>query len=167
MTTLQYTGYRQDQFDDQEYPMHAAGHGKGVAGLSPFDVPEGIEINTTEGGEAVFTFRYPDRESHRPVAVAWPGPIGVSVVLGFYSSRILKLQVSAAETILAIGPLRLDPRGAWSWLRDVPDSTRIAAQRNAEVIARIMGAIPDAVREAIVASARDSRTAANRTISRW
>src|SRR4051794_28561801 len=118
MTKLLYEGYRQDQFDREEFPLHAPGRGAGVAGLSPFDVPEGIEIGITERGEVLFCFRYADDgEPPRTSALQWPGRVGISVVLGLHSWRLLTLQVSAAETFLAAGPLRLDSRAAWAWLK--------------------------------------------------
>jgi hypothetical protein len=158
MTQLAYSGYRQDQFDDQEYPLYAKGRGSGVASLSPFDVPESIEIVITELGEAQFCFRYADVEKTCQDALVWQGAFGISAVLGLHSWRILVLQVAAA------GQLKLDPRMAWLWFKDSADDVRIAAERNSEVIAKIMAAMPDAVRESVVAAAHTARVASARTI---
>lgn len=165
-TVLEYEGYRQDQFDSAEFPLHAPGHGRGVAGLSPFDVPVSVKIEITPSGEAIFVYAYPDSEVAEKNALQWPGLTGVGAVLGVYSRRILRLQVSAADMLLNAGPLRLDPRSAWAWFAEESTEIQLAGSRNAEVISRIMSEMPDSVRQAVIDVARSNRSSANRTISR-
>jgi hypothetical protein len=84
-----------------------------------------------------------------------------------HSWRILALQISAAETLLAAGPPRLDSREAIAWLKDAPEGIRIAAHRNADVIAKIIARFPRGLCESVMAAAREARLSSNRTISRW
>lgn len=124
--------------------------------LSTFNMPREISLEVNALNQCVFRFAYPNDEpaerSTRRVAD------GVDVQLGKTSKKVLAVRVSDAINRLQARELLFGSTAALSWVDEVSWPARFACQRNAEVVAAILRAIPDSIREQILLKLRELTT---------
>jgi hypothetical protein len=154
--TLIHEDYETDQFDKAEYPVHeSTSYSRVRGGISPFTLPDAVQVEVSDRGECSFVFAYPDSEPPAKQRWEWLADSQLRVTIGAYSRRILELHIGDAVDRIGAGPMRLDPRAAWAWCGNAPPRIRNTATRNAEIVSRIMETLPDGLRAAIVQAILD------------
>lgn len=122
------------------------------AGLSPFDIPDAIEVEVTAPAQCIFRFAYPNSEpgdsEFRPASRDGT----VSVKLGRNTGKVLELLSTNADTSLVHGNVELDLSFVPSWQAQLPWHARNTCRRNAFLVQRILADIPDHFRRQILAA---------------
>ena len=122
--------------------------------LSTFHMPRAIAIEVDPNGACMFDLLYPNEEPAEKRVRRHTGLPDWGFVLGRNSRKLLRVVLENASRHLGHAPSSFDPNVAESWVGELPGHAQFAASRNAVVVAEILAAMPDEVRQSILTALR-------------
>ena len=162
MQTLAYEDYSSARFARHSTLFGGAGQRGFFAGLSPFDIPEDVEIQVFADDRCVFRFRYANSETPEPRRRVFGADPDLSVLLGEHSKKILELHVEEAMTKLSQGNIRMDLSEFEELSHKLPLHAAKASVRNASLVQAVLISIPRKFREQIIQTLIESHASAKK-----
>jgi len=111
---------------------------------SPFHVPVGVTLRITRSGACAIEFSYPNEERPDRTPYRLAGDANVTVSLGNYTRKILRLYFESALEIFRQGKPQFDLLGGSKvWSTQLPPPARPACVRNAQTIEILLSKMPN------------------------
>lgn len=114
------------------------------ARLGPYHVPLGVEVSGWHQGGCAFSFVYANEEEPEASPRKLLGQREIQ--LGSRSRKVLMLRVENPIPLLTGRRSLFSPEEADVWIAELPLDRQFVCQRNAEVVAGVLAAMPDSVR---------------------
>ena len=137
--TLPLDEYEQEEFaSSATYTGPAGRRGTASVGLSPFQIPEGVDLELRADGSCSFRFRYANDEAPQKQPHQSADDPDIHVVVGRHSGKILEVRVLDSLRYFREGAsqFRLSPKA--SWYPSLAQPAQLVAARNASLIERIL-----------------------------
>jgi len=164
MATYVLAEYEQEEFNKEVRPP-AAGAGRGVlahgwARLSSFNMPDQITVAVDVDGVVRFLFGYPNDEP--ALDRRFSTGDGIDLRVGRFSGKVLEVRIQNAYARFHAGPFGFDPAVVEAWAPALPSDRQFACRRNAEVVNKIVRAMPQTARRWVVEQLQSGAGAAER-----
>lgn len=155
-----HLGYNEDEAEElveesietipsaSDNPTHVA-----YAGLSPFDIPEGIEAEVAAPGKCTFRFIYPNSEPGEDNLRLASRDKTMFVRLGQNSGKVLEVIALDAAAALRDHKLRLDLSFVQEWQSQLPWNAYHTCRRNTMLVDKLLEAIPSSFRDQLLKAA--------------
>jgi hypothetical protein len=131
-------------------PETRPGETPAFVGLSPFNVPQRIQIGPAPDGEHyVLRMSYADEE---PAEAEWRTPPmtdGIALKLGQHTKKIIEIRIDDLFAFLVKGNGRLPFAAIGDMAMPFPSRLQKVLTRNAVFISDLLGKIPESVRSKI------------------
>lgn len=153
---LTYPDFDADRFNSDEPveigPVRRLGFLE-LRRLSPFNVPENVELYAAHGVDALTaSFQYPnDEPGEKTERLVGDAYYSCRVLLGKHTRKILRFVIGAHASELLLNQTELlPPSAAEQWLNGLPETAHFACIRNCQVVSAILRELPLDVRRQIV-----------------
>jgi hypothetical protein len=153
MRSLTYDEYEQQAYTRDFFLTpndQNAGRPYARTGLSPFDVPEKINVEVTSSDRCLFRFTYSNDEPAQQDAHTIPSNTALSALLGRNTGKILEFRITDALQVFSHGPIDFDDSVANEWSQGLPTHARKTCVRNARVVRAILHKMSEHFRFEIV-----------------
>jgi hypothetical protein len=118
--------------------------------LSPFHVPDAVEIRLSSDNKCTISFTYPNDERSERAWHSVSVDKGTEVQLGQRSKKILAIRFSQAREKLSSDSPLLVPSVAGTWCVALPVSSQFACRRNSEIVVKLLAKMLDEIRNQLV-----------------
>jgi len=139
LATLPLESYEQENFAVASTFTGPAGR-KGTAsvGLSPFNIPDSVELSLEADGSCTFRFGYANREPPRRRLQVATARGAATVLLARHSGKVLAVNIPHADRWFADNSVRFQLSPDPSWYSHIPPQAQLVAARNASLVQKIV-----------------------------
>ena len=158
MHTIAYTDYSPAAVSRASLHREPAAEGSSLmryVGLSPFEVPEQVDVEVQLGNRLAIVFHYPNQEPIEPIPCVVSADGAIKAFLCLHSRKISELTVDHATERLFGGQLQFDEDEIQKCFSHESHDVSVVARRNFEVINSILKSMPRRFRELLAASLRE------------